>query len=204
MIKAFFEGTLLGLTLAILIGPSFFALIQTSIKRGFKSALALAFGIFISDVICVLLAYLGASQLFSNPENKLILGIAGGCILIGFGLHSVFQKHPEEAKGIEIKNVNVPLLVVKGFFMNIINPFVFLFWVGVVGLVASKHEFAKSEIIMFFTGTLFIVLATDIFKAYIALKIKNLLKSHLLVYIHRVAGGILIIFGLILIYRVIF
>lgn len=204
MIKAFIEGILLGFTLAILIGPSFFALVQTSIKSGFKSALALAFGIFISDVICVTLAYLGASQLFYDHGNKFALGIAGGCILIGFGLHSVFQKHPEEGNDIEIKSVNIPLLMAKGFFMNIINPFVFVFWVGVVGLVASKHEFNQLEIILFFSGTLSIVLATDIFKAYIALKIKNLLKSHLLVYIHRIAGTILIIFGLVLIYRVVF
>ena len=92
MIKVLLEGILLGITLALLIGPSFFALIQTSIKNGFKSALALSFGIFLGDLLCVFLAYLGASQLFNNSNNKIIVGIIGGIILIIFGMLNFFQK----------------------------------------------------------------------------------------------------------------
>ena len=68
--KAIFQGLALGFALALSLGPSFFALIQTSTKRGFKPALGLAFGIFLSDVLCVLLAYFGVAQFFDNPQNK--------------------------------------------------------------------------------------------------------------------------------------
>ena len=87
--KAIFQGFGLGLALALSLGPSFFALIQTSTKRGFKSALGLAFGIFLSDLFCVVLAYLGVAQFFDNPHNKTYVGIIGGTVLVMFGFFSV-------------------------------------------------------------------------------------------------------------------
>ena len=205
MVKALLQGMLLGLTLALLVGPAFFVMIQTSITNGFKSGIALACGIFLGDVLCIVLAYLGASQLFNNNENKLIMGTIGGIILIAFGLFNIFQKHPPVPhNNIEIKNINIPLTIIKGFFLNILNPFVLVFWVGAVSVVSSKYEFSLLDIIVFFVGTLSVVLATDIFKSFLALKIKEIIKPQLLVILHRFAGAILIIFGFCLIYRVLF
>ena len=82
MLHLLFEGFVLGLTLAILIGPAFFALVQTSIHRGFKSGFYLALGIFISDITLVFLSYLGASQLVSDPKNSIYVGGSGGLMLI--------------------------------------------------------------------------------------------------------------------------
>ena len=205
MIRVLLQGILLGLTLALLVGPSFFALIQTSIKNGFKSGVALAVGILWSDILCIFLAYLGASQFFSSKEHKLIMGICGGIILIVFGAVNIFQKHPPvQHKNLIIQTINIPLTITKGFFLNILNPFVLIFWVGAVSLVSSKYEFSLFYTIVFFIGTLFVVFSTDIFKSYLALKIREILKPQLLVLLHRLAGIILIAFGLSLIYRVFF
>lgn len=201
MIKALFEGILLGITLAFLIGPSFFALIQTSIANGFKSGLALAIGIFLSDLLCVFLAYLGASQLLYNSDNKVIVGIIGGIILIIFGMLNVIQKKTIEEKKIEIPKVNLPLTITKGFFLNILNPFVIVFWVGSVSVVSSKYDFPLL-IIAFFSGTLLTAFTTDILKSLIALKIRHILKPQLVIIINRIAGIVLILFGMSLIYRV--
>lgn len=205
MILALLQGMLLGMTMALLIGPAFFVMIQTSIKYGFKSGVALAVGILISDALCITLSYLGASQLFNKSENKLIIGLSGGAILIAFGLYNVFQKqYIVPAKTIELKSVNFPLTMIKGFFLNILNPLVFISWIGAVSVVSSKYEFSLLDIIIFFTGTLSIVFASDIFKSYLALRIKEIIKPQLLVLIHRFAGIILIILGINLIYRVSF
>jgi threonine/homoserine/homoserine lactone efflux protein len=203
MINALFEGIILGITLALLIGPTFFALIQTSIKNGFKSGIALAVGISLSDLVCVILAYLGASQLFDNPKNKIIMGIIGGIILIIFGMVNIFQRKPVEEKEITIQAVNFPLTAVKGFFINILNPFVIIFWVGSVAIVSSKYGSPFKNMIAFFSGTLFTAFGTDVLKALIALKIKKLLNPVLLTTVNRLAGIILIVFGISLIYRVI-
>ncbi|MES2592004.1 MAG: LysE family translocator [Bacteroidota bacterium] len=205
ILKAILQGLILGTVLAIQPGPSFFTLLQTSSKKGFKSGLALAVGIFLSDVICVLLAYLGIAQLFNDPKNKAIIGLIGGCLLIIFGLVSILHKKSvEEERAIDIKAVNVPLFITKGFFLNLLNPSVIFLWVLWVGAVSSNKDFTKIHISLFFITTLCIVFFTDVLKAYFADKISKRLSHSILRKISLLLGVILIITGMVFIYRVIF
>ena len=204
ILKAIFQGLLLGSVLAIQPGPSLFTLIQTSSKKGFKSGFALAIGIFLSDVICVLLAYLGIAQLFDNPNNKMFIGLIGGTLLIVFGLFSIFhKKKEEEEKGLVIKAVNVPLFITKGFFLNILNPSVIFLWILWVGAVSSNKEFTRIHITLFFITTLAIVFITDVLKAYFANKISKHLSHKILRKISILLGIILLVTGLVFIYRVV-
>lgn len=204
ILKAIFQGLLLGSVLAVQPGPSLFTLIQTSSKKGFKSGFALAIGIFLSDVICVLLAYLGIAQLFDNPNNKMVIGLIGGTLLIVFGLFSIFhKKKEEEEKGLVIKAVNVPLFITKGFFLNILNPSVIFLWILWVGAVSSNKEFTRIHISLFFITTLAIVFITDVLKAYFANKISKHLSHQILRKISILLGIILLVTGLVFIYRVV-
>lgn len=203
--KAIFEGFILGFVLAIQPGPSFFTLLQTSTKKGFKSGLALAIGIFLSDLICIVLAYLGIAQFFDNPKSKVAIALIGGFLLIGFGLFSIFYKKSEaEEQGIEIKAINIPLFITKGFFLNLLNPSVIFLWILWVGAVSSNKEFTRIHIIMFFVTTLCTVLITDILKAWFANKISKRLSHAILRKISMVLGVILLITGVIFIYRGLF
>jgi len=208
LIRAIAEGMGLGLTLAILTGPAFFALLQTSIRNGFKSGIAFAVGVFISDTLLILLAYLGALRLVSDPGNNFIIGIIGGTILIMFGLFNMFQKHPLDLKEEEeevnriFKKTNLPLIGLKGFAINIINPFVILFWLGVVSVESTRYDFSHLHVISLFAALLLTILSTDILKAMAANRITGFLKHNVLLWINRIAGVILIICGLTLIVRV--
>ena len=53
----FVEGLLVGVTMALIMGfgPSFFTLMQTSISRGFKSAMLLDVGVILNDIMIVVL-----------------------------------------------------------------------------------------------------------------------------------------------------
>jgi arginine exporter protein ArgO len=66
----FLQGVLLGLTFAVLIGPAFFALIQTSIHRGFRFGFFLAIGIFLSDLVALLVCYFGATQILGSDPRQ--------------------------------------------------------------------------------------------------------------------------------------
>lgn len=196
---------MLGLALAFSFGPAFFALLQTSSKNGFKSGFALATGIMLSDLFCVFLAYLGMAQLFNNPQNKVYVGLIGGTILMTFGFFSIFQKKQPSAdteNKIVINAVNFPLTITKGFFLNLLNPFVLLFWAGWVGLVSSNAEYTHIHIILFFSSALSTVYLTDILKAYSANKIAKYLNEKILRVFNFLLGIILVVSGLILIYRV--
>lgn len=205
ILQAILQGLALGFVLAIQPGPSFFTLLQTSSKSGFKSGLAIAIGIFLSDIICVVLAYLGIAQLLNNPNNKTIIGLVGGVLLIVFGLFSLLHKKTEaEEKGIEIKAVNIPLFITKGFFLNLLNPSVIFLWVLWVGAISSHKDYTNLHVSLFFASTLSLVFTIDVLKAYFANKISKRLSHNILRKISILLGLILIITGIVFIYRFVF
>jgi threonine/homoserine/homoserine lactone efflux protein len=203
----FFEGVILGFTLAMLLGPALFTLLQTSIHRGVKSGFFLALGIFMSDITIVIFTYLGAVQLLSNERNYILAGISGGIILILFGMYTFVRKvHIDENNNlIEAKKVpGLMTYILKGFFLNIMNPFVWFFWISVMVGIGSNYGADKPAVTSFFMGTLFTIFGTDVLKVVIANKIKHYLNPKLLILINRIVGILLAIFGIFLILRVIF
>lgn len=211
MIGVFFEGMLLGLVLAVTLGPAFFTLIQTSIDKGFKSAIQIAIGISISDIAVILITYYGLSSFIENDMIKIYTGIAGGIILILFGVYT-FYKKPDILKRRSPK-IKTPkqsygffTYFAKGFFLNIANPFVILFWITIIGYVSHRAEHGKLDeyAIVFFSGTIFAVFATDTLKSFIGYKIKKYLKPRIQLAINRVVGIVLAVFGISLIIRLFF
>ena len=207
MITLYFEGVLLGLLVAISLGPAFFAIIQTSINKGFKYGVFMAMGISLSDISLVTISYLIGATLFDDPQNKVYIGLIGGIILIIFGSVS-WAKKPEILKR---RHVNYqapsdkPLFVytIRGFFMNVANPFLFFFWFGALGFVgknAVEGEMLESTI-AFFAGTFSIVFATDLLKSYIGDKIKGFLRPRKELLLNKIVGIALVIFGVVLIFR---
>ena len=70
--SAFFQGVVVGLTFAVLLGPGFFSLLQTSIHSGFRAGICLSIGIFLSDVFVLLLCYFGISHLLVYSLRVLV------------------------------------------------------------------------------------------------------------------------------------
>src|SRR5271157_2938214 len=93
MLRVFFEGIILGLLVAVTLGPAFFTIIQTGIERGFKSAFYTALGILICDLFLIVVCYLGFSTFDSSvANNKLYIGFTGGIILIIYGTYTYLKK----------------------------------------------------------------------------------------------------------------
>jgi len=200
------QGVILGLTLSALLGPGLFTLLQTSIHRGLKSGIFLAFGIFLSDISVVYLAFLGALQLINQKNNYMIAGIIGGSILIGFGIYTFLHKiHIDENnKSIEIRVPGPITYILKGYFLNIMNPFVWFFWISAMVGVSSSFRDDKHGIVLFFIGTLATVFGSDVLKVFIAHRIKDHLNVKILIRVNHFVGLLLIVFGVFLIIRVFF
>ena len=204
---ALLEGAILGLSLAFIFGfgPAFFALIQTAIHRGFGAGVLLAIGIFFNDLVVVVLAMFGAVSLVSGSENYKLMGIIGGSLLVIFGLVTLRRK--EVVKETEEKENGEPhglIFVAKGFLLNLANPFVWLFWMTVAVSAAAGYKADKYELILFFTGTLGVVIITDILKVFTASRLTKFLTDKFLVMINKIAGVALILFGVFLIFKSIF
>ncbi|MFA6950514.1 MAG: LysE family transporter [Lentimicrobiaceae bacterium] len=197
------EGMILGLTLAVMLGPAMFTLIQTSIHRGLYRGIVLATGIFLSDLVIVVFCYLGAAQIFGSDRNGLLFGIVGGIILIVFGIVTYLRKvHLSADDMIESYKMPGPLTyILKGFFLNFANPFIWLFWISVMVTVSASNGSETSAIKLFFTGALVTTFSTDLLKVFIANKLKGYLKPRTLIKLNHAVGIMLVIFGVFLMIR---
>ncbi len=199
------DGIILGLTLAIFFGfgPVLFALLQTTIHRGLGSGVILAIGVFLSDLALVGLCFLGAIQVINKPENNLAFAIISGTILIVFGIVTYTRKAPDAKteNGLKQKKPGPITYLLKGFFLNIANPFVWIFWVGVVVSFTVEYDAKVNSLIIIFGSALLTVLITDILKCFASYKIKRLLTQKIMQRINHVAGIGLVLFGVFLILR---
>lgn len=192
------EGIGMGLLLSLIIGPVFFALIQNSILKGFKYAVAMAAGVIFSDALYVVISYFGVSALARSPNIEIWLGYLGGAFLIGFGIVSFFKKGMERPNsgGIAINEPKKRFGFLKGFSLNGINPFVLLFWGSIAGLVQLRDDFTTLDIWGYYLGILITVFCIDVAKAYGAQKIKRFITARLMMYLNRGVAIVLIGFGI--------
>lgn len=199
------EGVILGLTLAIFFGfgPALVALIQTSIHRGLWPAFQLAFGIFLSDAALVALGFIGAVKIFN--EFKVELGLIGGVILILFGIVTFRRKVQLQldagSNNVKTQGPGILTYVFKGFLINFTNPFIWLFWMGVVVGFTTNYQGDEIMLVSFFLSALGTVFLFDLLKSFSAFQIKRYIQTHNIVWINRFAGVGLVLFGIYLVLR---
>lgn len=202
--NAIFEGAALGLSLAFIFGfgPAFFALIQTALNRGFWQGALLAFGIFLNDLIVVVLALFGSVSLIRGSENYKLLGIIGGSLLVIFGIFTLRRKQLAKHKSQDQKDENHAMIYIgKGFLLNLANPFVWLFWLTVVVGATATYKADTYSLTLFFSTALGIIFISDLVKVFTASRLTAFLTEKFLILINKVAGIGLILFGMFLILR---
>lgn len=197
------EAFLAGMTLSFMFGPAFFTLLQTSLEKGFRSAFWIACGIFLCDSLLVLISFLGASRLFTDPSTSKVIGIAGGIILVLIGIHT-FQKKVVINTKVE-KTDNTPsspgMSFLKGFLMNLANPGTWIFWFVTVGAITAQYTTDNGEVVgfrvfVFFLITLCTIFSMDVLKSFVANKIKRVVNERTIGVVNKVVGVVLVLFGL--------
>lgn len=216
----FLEGVIIGLTLALIMGfgPSFFTLIQTSINRGFKSAMLLDIGIILNDIMIVALMMMTNVQFNIKSEKGLMYaGISAGIILIIFGIYT-YTLSPKRVISISENNNNSIdkmnekfnddpkwyVYVTKGFLINVFNPFVWIFWITCVATASSSYGGNKDSLMTFFLGIFLTALFFDILKALGAYSLKKFFTEKMLKILNKITGIALILSAIYIIVRVLF
>ncbi len=203
MLKAILEGVMMGMFLALLIGPVFFSLLRTSLNKGFAWGAMFAIGIALSDIIYIVITYTGISQLINNENFKQGLGLIGGAIMIIFGLAYILKKSKTSSSETEIPDAKDKMLyILKGMGMNAISPAVPFFWIGVVGFVTLEAKLKGSEVMVFYIFVITTTFLTDLSKAYLANKLSHIINDKFIHKLNIAAGIGLLIFGVKLLYEV--
>jgi threonine/homoserine/homoserine lactone efflux protein len=193
-LSIFGEGVLFGIVPVFFVGPVLFTLIHASLRDGFAAGAAVAAGIAVSDVVAVGLCAVGVGTLLTASWGQSFLGVAGGLILLGFGAVMVFGKMPERrARPARFQGARH---FAAGFLVNFVNPFVFAFWIGALGVVSSRHGFEPAALVWFFGGTITTILVTDLLKARLAAALERHMSGPVVRVGQRVSGALLGGFGI--------
>lgn len=195
------KGLLFGLVLSFLIGPVFFALLQTSIEKGFKAGMFMAIGIALSDSLYIFISYTSISFFSDNVQIKFILGLVGSLIMIGFGITTFVKPVPRRGLAQSFSETNNYFRkILKGFLLNGINPFILLFWIGVAGLVTIEMEYSFDQASLFYIGVIAMVLTADITKAFISQRLRSWMTPRFMKILNRSVGITLVLFGVRILY----
>lgn len=204
MLAPLLKGLLLGVFLAISVGPVIFAILKQSINHGHKAGYIFVAGISTSDVALVIVCNLFTSIFHAALSHRTLIAVVGGFFLVAMGVYTLFFKKvkTDAANNIiekKFKTHHFIGLFVSGFFMNILNPGVFLFWFAWTAAVHADSQTANHplqyRVIVFGTCLLF-VLATDIAKVVLAARLRSRLTPKILRNINKISGLILIGFGI--------
>jgi threonine/homoserine/homoserine lactone efflux protein len=201
MLEAMIKGLTFGLLLSIAVGPVLLTCIKQSINNGHRGGLAFILGVSISDIALVLVSNVFTELFNSLQVYKQEVGVAGCVFLVSMGIYFIFfKKIKVNEKGKQVfktRKRDMAKIFLSGFFMNTLNPAVFIFWITTSTAVINH---TVNERIIIFTTCLAWVLGTDILKVLLAGKIRNRLTPHNIHLLNRINGIILIVFGLALIW----
>lgn len=194
------EAVIIGFFLAFMIGPVFFILIQTSIIKGFRAAIAFDFGVVVADIVFILMAYYGSKSLLERIKDDPRLFFIGGIILVIYGLITYLDK--SQKRVIQDESLVLPertnyfKLIIKGFLLNFINIGVLAFWLGLIVVIGPNLEMNSSKIFNYFSIIILSYVVTDIGKIVLAKQLKRKLTPSIIYKIKRTMGVLLMIFGI--------
>jgi len=206
------KGIVTGFILSIMIGPVFFVLLETSIRKGIRAGLAFNSGVFMSDIIYILIAYLFFAQVhdLAEGESRGVAQIIGGALFIIYGAVSFFKKPQNmDVATMNVKETNdwkeYGKLSLKGFALNFANPLVIFYWFSVltlgVGKVSDAEQTGNYGMLIYIIIILVTFFLVDVGKIVGAKQLRPLVTPRLLRGLNQLIGIVFVVFGVILIFK---
>ncbi len=203
MMDLLLKGLVTGFILSIMIGPVFFVLLETSIRKGIKAALWMDFGVLISDLVYILIAYVFYKEVedLSAGEDSSVFRFVGGGLFIVYGVFNFFKKvkkNTYHADSIPTSsNRDYIFLAIKGFLLNIANPLVIFYWFSVMTIGSEDSGGTKSWGMLIFLSIILVTFfGIDVLKIIGAKKLRPLVTHKLMVGLNRLIGIVFAVFGI--------
>jgi len=210
MLQDILSAIPLGFFLSIMPGAVFFVLLETSVLKGFKAALAFDLGAITSDIVFILIAYFSSYQLLNKIKDEPALFIFGGLIMLVYGLISflnVRKSSKKELVGNAAKDIlkrDYFSLFAKGFLLNFINIGVLAFWLGIIITWGPKLDLDPTRMLIFFIAVVTTYFVVDLGKIMLAKQLRSKLTTKNIIKIKKIINLIIMVFGFVLLLQGIF
>jgi threonine/homoserine/homoserine lactone efflux protein len=203
-IDAVVKGLLLGLFMAVSVGPTLFAVLRYSLNHSYRAGLAFILGVSFSDIVYVTIANVAAAWLEVLNDHKKAIAIGGAIILIVVGLAGIIKKHkptrPTETP-ISITGGHYFKIWLSGFLINTINPGVIITWLAAVTATTNTSNMYR---IAFFGACLGIILAIDFLKVFLADSIRRKLTIKRIGFLQKFSAICILVIGVALMVTTVF
>lgn len=194
-----------------MIGPVFFVLLETSIRKGIRAALFFDLGVLVSDIIYILIAYVFFAEVsaLTKGENENILKLVGGLFLIVYGIITFVKTpkdHPVDEFGkIAHSKKDYIMLFIKGLILNFANPMVIFYWFSVLTFGAKSDSGVdfSTQMLIFISVLLTVFFSIDILKIIGAKRLRPYINDKVLKSLSHFTGVILFGFGVVLLIQAI-
>ena len=197
-----------GVILAFTIGPVFFVLLETSITKGFKSALIFDLGVMFADILFIIVAFFSTNKLLDKIKDDPNFLVFGGVLLVVYGFISFiktsksFRDIVKEYHRIDIQK-KYGKLFLKGFLLNFINIGVLLGWVAFIVLANSLTD-TKEGVVVFLSTILIVYFLIDLIKIVVSKKLKNKLTPRIIFKTKKIIAWVILGFGVLLLVQAFF
>lgn len=190
------QGIFTGILLTISFGAGFFALVQTSITRGYKKGLLIAVGAIIGDAL-----FIGASVFATSfvkdelPSYSKAIKLVALVAFLVLGIRTILKSSKVQNPN-EQGNRPDYFYISKGFILNMVNPLVLLTWLGITIYLESTLKYSLGELLLYFTFVMIGTFSSQMGICVFSHKIKKYLSD---LFIHRmniVVGVLFIAIGL--------
>ena len=208
MVAPILKGLLLGLILSISIGPVIFAILKQSLTNGHKAGYVFVAGVSMSDMSLLFICNFFTSFFTLALAHKAFIAMLGAGFLLVMSVYTLFFKKivfegGEDSNEKFMTKRDLISTFLSGFFMNTLNPSVFLFWFAWTAAISANAEETDSPLIyriLVFGTCLLFVLLSDLIKVALAGKLRPKLTLQNMIIINRVSGIIILIFSAALFY----
>lgn len=197
----FIQGIIIGLFVSIPMGPVGILCIQRTLQQGRLSGFISGLGAACADTVFASIAGLGLTMISDFfKDQHLYIMLAGSILLIALGLRMFFKNTIKQARAFKYKQSNLVSDFISVFVLTITNPITIIFY-GIVFASLGVVQDNVSSLIVLLSGifcgaiSIWFLLSTfvNIFRKYFRLRI--------IFYINKVAGVILMLFGLFALYN---
>lgn len=194
MFEAIILGICAGVISSFVTGPVFFAMIKTSIEKGFKAGFSLAAGVIVSDIILISIILFGSQFVQYQEDFEKYIGLIGGFFIVGVGFYYLFSKLKLDCVQDPDIKISKRGYILKGFLMCILTPSTLMFWVIVSGIISVKITTMPEKVVCFATAMM-VQLSIDALKTYYASKLRHRIEEKTLKKLNKIAGLIIIGFA---------
>jgi threonine/homoserine/homoserine lactone efflux protein len=190
------------MVMSVMLGTVFFALVQTSIDRGFKSGISISLGVILSDAILITAAYFNSELIPKGSISEDIVRVCGAVFLCIYGYKNLKNKshvsYPVTRAG------RIFYFMRSGFLLNLLNPGNFIGWVVVTTNITQVARYSPQECLTYYIAALSAIFGMEILISLGAAQLKRFISDRLLNGINYGVGVLFIAFSIVLIYPVLF